>query len=77
MNKRSAIEVTLYTITAFLLIVMIYAYSTMMMARNEAYGDVMMCMGSDRSEAAYEACFEEVRNESERSSASSHVTQDK
>tara|TARA_R110000803_G_scaffold38416_1_gene82971 strand:+ start:1010 stop:1243 length:234 start_codon:yes stop_codon:yes gene_type:complete len=77
MNKRSAIEITLYTITAFLLIVMIYAYSTMMMARNEAYGDVMMCMGSDRSEAAYEACFEEVRNESERSSASSHVTQDK
>ena len=68
MNKRSAIEATLYTITAFLLIVMIYAYSTMMMARNEAYGDVMMCMGSDRSEAAYEACFEEVRNESERSS---------
>ena len=77
MNKRSAIETTLYTITAFLLIVMMYAYSTMMMARNEAYGDVMMCMGSDRSEAAYEACFEEVRNESERSSASSHVTQDK
>ena len=54
---------------------MLYAYSTMMMARNEAYGDIIVCMGGDRSEAAYEACFEELKNESERSSGSSHVTQ--
>jgi len=77
MNKRSAIEATLYTITAFFLVVMLYAYSTMMMARNEAYGDIIVCMGGDRSEAAYEECFEELKNESERSSGSSHVTQDK
>jgi hypothetical protein len=75
MNKSTTIEVTLCMITVFLLIVIFYVYSTMMMTRNEAYGDIIMCMGGDRSEAAYEECFEELKNESERSSGSSHVTQ--
>jgi|TARA_R110001606_G_scaffold96279_1_gene213277 hypothetical protein len=77
MNKRSVIESILYAIVAFMLIALLYAFSTMMMARNEAYGEIMACMGEDRSEAAYEACFEELKNERERSSGSSHVTLDK
>ena len=62
MNKRNLIEIILYTIMALSVTLVIYTFITMMMARNELYEDVMICMGSDRSEAKYDACFKSLKN---------------
>ena len=61
-DKRDNIKAILFVIIAFSITIMLYVFVTMMMARNKFNSDVKVCMGNDRSEASYEACFKALKN---------------
>ena len=62
MDKNQIIELVLYALIAFFLTIALYAFVAMMMARNEFYDDIIVCMGADRSEARYDECYELLKD---------------
>jgi uncharacterized membrane protein len=58
MNQVTPLDVIMCTIISFIITITLLMFIFAVIERNEVYAEIMECMGSDRSEEAYHACFD-------------------
>lgn len=72
MNQLTPLDLIIYASVSFIMTVTLIIFVSTIIARDKTYTEIMECMGPDRSEEAYHACY----NASQVLS-SVHATQDK
>ena len=72
MNKLYPIDLIMCMIVSFIITTTLLMFMFVIIERNEVYAEIMECMGSDRSEEAYHACFDASQG-----SRATHATLDK